>query len=632
MEMVHSSQYHRVSTESDDDDTHGDMEVIQESSWQRQDCSRNKPGSPWTCTCISRLLVSYVLLIVALGFAISRIPVHKFHHHHQGGQPLMAEEHHHHVYMRAAVAAGHKDCSEAGVSILRDGGNAVDAAIATLLCQGVLEPQFSGIGGGFFMTIYNKTRNSSTVVDAREIAPKLSTPTMFQSINGSIIGPTSIAVPGELKGFRYAYEKYGGDVEWSKLFLKAINKSENGFKITPKLAEYLKQSKDEIVNSKELCNLYCDNSRTDVKNVDDVVHNVKLAQTLRQISENGTDMFYNGTMAQQFAEELKPHAGIITAEDFANYNVEEKEAMKIQLPFLNKILVVPPLPSGGPILGMIMLIMDSYNITSEIFGQNTTLCWHRTVEAFKHAFAARTKFEDPDFNAEVLNLTNTLLSPENIQYILQRIINNKTFSDPGYYGAKSTSSGPQTSTTHVSVLAPNGDAVSVTSTINNHFGSFFLSPSTGVLFNNEMADFVTQVGDDGNLKVNLIEPGKRPQSSMAPCIVVEKSTNNALYIIGAAGGRQIPTSIALSLIRLLYFGAEDFDDAIVAPRIHHQLIPDVLKVEKLFDGDVLRDLEKIGHKIALQPPMSHVNGIKNHVSHIHAYSDFRDTGAEADGW
>ncbi|XP_078485263.1 scoloptoxin SSD14-like [Ciona intestinalis] len=582
-----SSHYVRVSTESDENNEEEALQLhtlslTKEKEADSENVVYNKKRTDinfWNTECICRLISLFVLLLIALGFGISRVPVHSFHSHPH------TEEEHHHLYTSAAVAAGQAECSEVGVGVLKEGGNAVDAAIATLLCQGVVEPHFCGIGKYLW---------------------------------------------GQLKGYSYAYKKYGGGVKWARLFEPAIHKARAGFYVSGGLAAKLQQNKLSVMQQSTLCELYCNNAKNDVIKEGELVKNTKLADTLEKVKENGHEVFYSSPMVDQFVHDINKHGGNVSKDDFVDYTVIERTTLHVPLANTGLTLIVPPLPSGGPILSIIMRVMDTYKITPKLFASNKALHWHRVVESFKHAFGYRTRFGDPKFNPGVNHLVSNLLSEKGILNITSKILDNQTFHDPAYYGAMVNEGNSESSTSHLSVLSPSGDAVSVTSTINYHFGSFVMSPTTGVLFNNEMNDFSTQ----DSIGPNKVEPGKRPQSSMSPCVLVDSTTQEVVYIFGAAGGKRIPTAVAISLIRLLYFGTNDFDDAIQLPRLHHRLIPDVLMYEEEFDQNILNQLRALGHNLASKPNQarSEVNGIKNHVDHIHAYSDARNEGAKADGW
>ena len=289
----------------------------------------------------------------------------------------------------------------------------------------------------------------------------------------------------------YAYRAYGGGVSWKRLFDDAIDKAENGFYVDEQLAQNLKESKDRVMKSKALCKIYCDEDVKDVKRVHALVKNSELASTLKILSEKGVDSFYNSQeLTDKMVKDINAQGGIVSKDDFVDYRVTELEPLQVNLSS-NKILIVPPLPSGGPLLGLILSVIDSYHVNSSLFDANETLYWQRTVESFKHAFGLRSHMGDPQFVSDADRLVARSLSPEFIAKVRQKIVDGKTFDDPSYYDSEVTfQSNFTSSTSHVAVLAPNGDAVSVTSTINYHFGSMLVSQ--GVLFNNEMEDFVTE--------------------------------------------------------------------------------------------------------------------------------------------
>ena len=290
----------------------------------------------------------------------------------------------------------------------------------------------------------------------------------------------------------YAYHKYGGGVSWKRLFKTAIDKAGNGFPIGEQLALKLEKLRDKIIKTKALCDVFCDSTRNDVKRAKDIAKNPNLANTLKLVSEQGVESFYNGRLASTMASEIRRDNGILTEEDFSTYLVKERMTLRVNLSS-DMALLVPPLPSGGPIVGMILSVMDSYKVNHTRFESSPSLYWHRTVESMKHAFGKRTHFGDPEFVADANNLAAKFLSDNDIANTKEKIKDDKTFSDTGYYGAtKNFEKYFSSSTSQVSVLAPNGDAVSITSSVNTYFGSLFMSPTSGVLFNNEMEDFATQ--------------------------------------------------------------------------------------------------------------------------------------------
>lgn len=594
----------------------------------------------WNTQCIVHLIHLFILSMIAIGFLIRYLPEQGHHHHHHGNaEGCTTNEEHHTVFHEAAVASGQLECSNVGRDIMKLGGNAVDAAIATTLCQGVVEPYFSGIGGGAIMTIYNYTTKSVTCIISREKAPAAATPDMFLNDLNRPRGPKFIAVPGELRGLEHAFRKYGGKVTWTEIFQPAIDKARNGFKVSGSMADKLQELYDKfIINRTDsvFCDLYCNKDRTGVRRKGDIVKNVKLADTLTKIQESGTvDTFYSGEIAENMINDIQKQGGIMTKEDLDHYEVIEKPAITVNLPNAGYTIHAPPLPLGGPVFSSILSIMDLFDISPDVYKQNSTLQWHRTDEAFRHSYGVRYSMGDPDKVPSSQKIVDEIVSGKFAKLAKSKIFDDRTFHDPKYYGANFLNAG-KSSTSHLSVLDPDKNAVAITSTINYHFGAYVMSPSTGVVFNNEMDDFSYPIGEpkhDSQLSpANQIEGGKRPLSSMTPVIISDNKNQDPVFIIGAAGGIRIPTSVAQVMIRLLYFGDDDFDVPIEDKRLHDSLLPDVLEYEEGFDQEIIENLKKMGHNVKPIGALSHVNGIKYHTSHIHAFSDLRNKGAGPSGW
>ncbi|XP_039260923.2 glutathione hydrolase 1 proenzyme-like isoform X1 [Styela clava] len=595
----------------------------------------------WQTQCIVHLFFLFILSLIAIGFLIRYLPeqaqVHS-HHHHEHTDGSMEEEHHN-VFHEAAVAAGQLECSIVGRDIMKVGGNAVDAAIATTLCQGVVEPYYSGIGGGAIMTIYNYTTKSTTCIISREKAPAAATPEMFIGDRNRPRGAKFIAVPGELKGLEYAYNKYGsGKITWNDLFQPSIDKAKNGFEISGSMEQKLKELYEKVIihdKNSVFCDLYCNDDKTGVKNKGETVKNPLLATTLSKIQQHGIDVFYNGEISDSIVEDIQKLGGIMTKEDLEKYEIVEEPAIEVKLPNAGYTIHAPPLPLGGPVFSAILSIMDMFGTTPEDYKQNMTLQWHRTDEAFRHTYGVRYNMGDPSKVPSSQKIVDEIVSGEFAKSVKGKIFDNKTFHDPKYYGANFLNAG-KSSTSHLSVLDPEKNAVAITSTINYHFGAFIMSPTTGIVFNNEMDDFSFPTGDpthDSQLSpANQIEGGKRPLSSMTPVIISDDKNQDPVFIIGAAGGIRIPTAVAQVMLRLLYFSTDDFDAPIRERRLHDHLVPDVLEYETGYDPEVIKKLKEIGHYVKIMDGESHVNGIKYHTSHIHAFSDLRNEGAGPSGW
>ncbi|XP_039262289.2 glutathione hydrolase 1 proenzyme-like [Styela clava] len=541
------------------------------------------------------------------------------------------------IYHQAAVASGQIECSEVGRDILKAGGNAVDAAIAVILCQGVVEPFYSGIGGGCIMTIYNSSTKSTTSIIAREKAPLGATREMFLGMGDYNRGAKFIAVPGELKGLDYAFKKYGGNLSWRELFQPAIDKARNGFKVSGQMAIMLRDVYDNVIKkdpNSTFRDVYCNEDKTGVKQEGDIVKNPLLADTLEKIQKQGVDVFYNGEIADNIIHEIQCRGGIMTKQDLIDYSVLEKPTITMNLANAGYTMHVPPLPSAGPVLGSILSVMDSFDITPDDYKGNPALQCHRTVEAFRHAYGARYSMGDPDYDQTVLNIQNEIVSGNFSRSVRNKIVDDKTFHDPAYYGAIVLDSG-MSSTVHISVIDPNKNGVALTSTIGYIWGCQVMSASTGIVFNNEMTDFSYPNGDmkhDYHLSTsNQIDGGKRPLSCMAPSIFLD-SNNDPAFIIGSSGGLRIPAAMATVMLKSLYFGINDLGDAIKDKRFYDSLIPDALHYEPGFNSGIIQNLKKMGHKVEETLKLSRVNAIKVDSSTIYAFSDLRDRGAGSSGW
>ncbi|XP_077973060.1 glutathione hydrolase 1 proenzyme-like isoform X2 [Styela clava] len=317
------------------------------------------------------------------------------------------------VYYHAAVASSQLECSIVGKDILKAGGNAVDAAIASTLCEGVVEPYHSGIGGGAIMVIYNHTTKSTTTILSREKAPSAATSDMFVGIENPKRGAKLIAVPGQLRGLEYAYKKYGGKISWTSLFQPAIDKAKNGFTVSGELAIMLETLYKDVVAwelDSLFCDIYCNEDKTGMKQEGDTVKNPLLAETLTKIQQYGVDVFYNGEIADQIIDEILGQGGIITKKDLLDYDVIENPSIKIPLPNAGYTMHASPLPMGGPVLGAILSVMDLFGITPQDYQSNATIQWQRTIESFRHAYGARYSMGDPIFASQAQIIEDKIVS------------------------------------------------------------------------------------------------------------------------------------------------------------------------------------------------------------------------------
>ncbi|CAH1772931.1 unnamed protein product [Owenia fusiformis] len=538
------------------------------------------------------------------------------------------------AYRYASIAADAGPCANAGIHAMASkGGSAVDGAIITLLCTGLYNPQSMGIGGGFFMTVYQKDTGKTVSIDSREVAPLAATEDMYLSNpTESRTGGKAIAVPGELKGYKKAHDLYG-KMAWKDLFEPVIKMAEDGIVISATLGSVLKRSEEAVKADPGLRALYVNNGTGELYKEGDTIKMPKLARTLRTVANEGIESMYSkaGTLAADVVADINEAGGIITLDDLDQYTVTTKEPLNITLGDDSVVYSTPP-PGSGAVMELIVNILDGYGFNEDSMNtKNSALTYHRIIEAFKFGFAKRTELGDEDF-IEISDLLANMTSRSYADAIRSRISDNTTH-DTLYYGPTYYDQ-IKTGTAHISVVGANGDAVSVTSTINLYFGSKVKGSRTGIVFNDEMDDFstsnLTNAFGIRPSPANKIVPKKRPLSSMCPTIVVNKDGDVEL-VVGAAGGTRITTASALVLIRSLMIG-EGIKEAIDAPRLHHQLLPKEVQMEANFSKRDKEELEKLGHEFKVSTGISVVQAVlRGKDGKLYANSDYRK-GGYTDGY
>lgn len=502
------------------------------------------------------------------------------------------------VCKTGAVVSAHALASTVGVNILKQGGNAVDAAIATQLTLAVVYPGAGNIGGGGFMVLHLKGGENISI-DYREVAPAAASRDMYLDAAGnpqmhlSQDGHLAAGVPGTIAGLFVAM-KYA-KLPFKKLIQPAIDLAENGFAITDSQAQSFNDSKDEFIKLNTTTPVFVKN--TSWKRGDILVQK-DLANTLKRIRDNGVKGFYEGETARLIEQEMKKGHGIITEEDLKNYQAKTREPLVFN--YKGNTVVTMPLPSSGGIIIEQMLKMSSYrNLRDMKFETPESVQLMTEVE--RRSFADRAKFlGDPDF---VKVPVKTLVSDA---YLKKRMSDYQ----PGKAGnSKDIKEGmihiESEETTHFNVLDNEGNAVSVTTTLNGSYGSKTVVSGAGFLLNNEMDDFSVKPGVANmygavGAEANAIAPGKRMLSSMTPTIVLKN--NKPWIVLGTPGGTTIPTSVYQTLVDIIDFKMSP-QDAVNKPKFHHQWLPDEIFVEKDFDNKVILQLREMDYKVTVRDPI-----------------------------
>jgi len=495
------------------------------------------------------------------------------------------------------VAAQNRSSAAVGAQILSEGGNAVDAAIATGFSLAVTLPRAGNIGGGGFMLIHDALSNANIVIDYREMAPRNATRDMYLDENGDVdtnrsrYSHLASGVPGTVSGFYTAHQELGR-LPWKQLLQPAIRQARDGIIVSYDLAEFLRSRQAQLCRNAAACGYFYKPDGSTYE-AGDLFVQTDLAATLELIAEEGPDAFYSGEIAGLIAEEMNRGGGLVDAESLAAYAPVIREAVTGNYRGFD-IVAMPPPSSGGVHIVQMLNILEHFPVAS--MGSGSADAIHVLTEAARLAYADRSQhLADPDYH----DVPTEWLMSKVYGEQLAATIDMKKARDSNDVSPGVIPLYESEDTTHYSIMDSDGNVVSNTYTLNFSFGSGIAVPGGGFLLNNEMSDFASKPGVMNAFGMlggdaNAIEAGKRPLSSMTPTIVFRDG--EPWFATGSPGGSRIITVVLQMIINVIDHGM-NIAEAANAPRMHHQWFPDVLSLEPGFSPDTIRILKERGHVV-----------------------------------
>ncbi len=522
--------------------------------------------------------------------------------------------------------------TRAGLEVLKEGGNAVDAAVTVGFTLAVTLPRAGNIGGGGFMIVHLANEGETVAIDYREKAPGAARRDMFLDENGdadpqkSRYSHLAVGVPGTVRGLAMALEKYG-TISLSRALQPAIELAENGFPVTDELHRSMLNAKEGFSSSPAAMKIYYKRGGSAYQ-PGEIWKQADLARSLRSIARDGPGVFYEGWIARKIVAEMKANGGLISREDLSDYNPVLRQPVRgVYRGY--EIVSMPPPSSGGVHLIQMLNLLEPYPLGE--WGHNSAASIHLLAECMKRAYADRSRYlGDPDFNdLPVAGLISKAYADTlRRQLDLQQATPSDSIQPgkPMYFQESSE-------TTHFSVIDRWGNAVANTYTLNFSYGSRHVVPETGILLNNEMDDFSAKPGVPNAYgliggKFNAVAPGKRMLSSMTPTIVLKDG--QPFIVTGSPGGGRIITTVLQLIVNVIDHGM-NIAEATSAVRVHHQWLPDELRMEKGLSLDTIRLLEAKGHKISTQNAMGATQSIMRIDGRLYGASDPRRPGALTEG-
>ncbi|KAJ5991631.1 gamma-glutamyltranspeptidase [Penicillium canescens] len=502
-----------------------------------------------------------------------------------------------------AVASESEPCSHAGTAMLKKGGNAADSIVATALCVGVVGLYNSGIHGGGFALI-RLPNNTYDMIDFREQAPGSASENMFVGNKwGSMIGGNASAVPGQLRGLDRILRKYG-TMDWPTVTAPAIEVAEQGFIFGHDMQFLINWTRQNMQPADIEPNFWFEDPAwtpdfapggVPVKR-GELIKRKRYAKTLRTIAQTNTTDFYNGSIARSMVQTIKKAGGNLTMQDLKDYSIVERTPRHVQYRGYNVTSTVAP--SSGSVVLNILSVLNNYK---DFFtpANMTDLSTHRMVEAMKFGYAYRNSFGDPGFVPNITDLEDVMLSHDRTQSIFHGIDDRYTHLNVSVYNPDHKWTPESVGTSHMVSADKSGLTISLTTTVNLPFGSQIMDPITGIVMNSQMDDFSTPntTNDKGYIANpnNFIKPGKRPLSSIAP-IIITRPDGQVAYVTGAAGGSHIPSTVLQSVMYALDQHRSP-SGALAAPRLHHQLDPNVLEAPTSYNNETVKFLQDKEHVV-----------------------------------
>lgn len=526
------------------------------------------------------------------------------------------------------VVSQRKIASEVGAQILKKGGNAIDAAVATGLALAVVLPRAGNLGGGGFMIVHLAKENKTIAIDYREKAPSAADRDLFLDENGDYdkkkaqFSLLSAGVPGSVAGFHHALTKYG-TITWQEALEPAIKLAEQGFEIPHDLANTLasERYRKRLSSNPAAAKVFFKKDKS-IYSAGETLVQTDLAWTLKQLSKNGPDAFYKGEIAKLIVQEMEANGGLITLEDLKNYNVAERKPLVGQYKNF-EIVSMPPSSSGGTHLIQMLNMLEEFPIKEMGFGSADSI--HILAEVMKRAYADRSKYlGDSDFYKVPSSLTSKDYAKAlNKDISVEEITPSSEVAPGNPYPYESPD------TTHFSVMDQYGNAVSNTYTLNFSYGSGMMIPGTGMLINNEMDDFSSKPGTPNGYgllgsEANAIEPNKRPLSSMTPTIIFKD--NEPYMVFGSPGGSRIITTVLQVAMNVMEHDM-NIAQAVHSPRMHHQWLPEVLMIEQGFGVDTENLLKHKGYRLYPSSTMGSVQAIMKKGNYFYGSADPRRPSA-----